>query len=125
MKKILITGGAGFIGSALVNKLMIKKQYKILNIDKLTYSNMIKFQPHLKKDSINYKFKKIDISSNKLKQIIDNFKPDTIFNLAAESHVDNSIINSKIFIQSNILGTYNLLESVKKFWKKNDFFKKN
>ena len=50
MKKILITGGAGFIGSALVKKLLVKKKYKILNIDKLTYSNMIKFQPHLKKD---------------------------------------------------------------------------
>jgi dTDP-glucose 4,6-dehydratase len=126
LNNILITGGAGFIGSALVKKLVMKK-YNIINIDKLTYAsdlNNLKKIKNLK----NYKFIKLDISNfKKLKKIFDQYKPQYVINCAAESHVDRSIANSNDFIESNIIGTYNLLECVKismqskKLYKKNEF----
>ena len=116
MKKIIVTGGLGFIGSNLID-LLIKKKYKVINIDKVTYSsnfyNIKEF-----KNSRNYKFIKLDIKNKKLKNIFDKFKPNCIFNLAAETHVDRSIDNPESFIQSNILGTYNLLECFRNFSKK-------
>ena len=117
MKKIIVTGGLGFIGSNLVD-LLLQKNFYVLNIDKGTYSsnhyNVKEF-----KNSKRYKFIKLDISNKKFKNILFRFKPKGIFNLAAETHVDRSIDNPDSFIQSNIVGVYNLLESFKIFSKTN------
>ena len=111
MKKIIVTGGSGFIGTNLVN-FLIKKNFFVINIDKLTYSsNKLKVNFRNKR---NYKFYKLDINNKKrLIQIIKQNKPKAIFNLAAETHVDRSIDNPKTFIDTNIYGTYNLLESLR------------
>ena len=117
MKKIIVTGGLGFIGSNLID-LLLKKNYFVINIDKATYSsnyyNVKEF-----KNSKNYKFIKLDIKNKKFKNILFKFKPRGIFNLAAETHVDRSIDNPDSFIQSNIVGVYNLLENFKSYSKKN------
>ena len=116
MKKIIVTGGSGFIGTNLVN-LLIKKKYFVINIDKLTYSS--NNLAHKDKNKKNYKFYKLDLNNkNKLIKIIKLHKPSAIFNLAAETHVDRSIDSPKKFINSNILGVFNLLESIKFLKKK-------
>jgi len=117
MKKIIVTGGLGFIGSNLIG-LLIKKNYSIINIDKVSYSSSF-YNVKEFKNSKNYKFIKCDIKDKKLKKIILKYKPNIIFNLAAETHVDRSIDNPKNFIDSNILGVYNLLECFRGFSKKN------
>ena len=112
MKKILVTGGLGFIGSNLIN-LLIKKKNKVINIDKVTYASNFYNTKEFSKDK-NYKFIKCDLNNkNKLRLIIKSFKPKIIFNLAAETHVDRSIDGPKNFIESNILGTFNLLEIIR------------
>ena len=117
MKKVIVTGGLGFIGSNLI-ELLIKKKYFVINIDKVTYSsNFYNVKEFI--DNKNYKFFKLDINNKKLIDILFKFKPSCIFNLAAETHVDRSIDNPNKFIQSNILGLFNLLESFKKYSKKN------
>ena len=116
MKKVIVTGGLGFIGSNLI-ELLIKRNFKVINIDKITYSSNFYNTKEFKKQK-NYKFIKCDIGSKKLKKIIFKYKPVCIFNLAAETHVDRSIDNPGNFIQSNIVGVYNLLEYFKKFSKK-------
>ena len=118
IKRFIVTGGSGFIGSNLV-KFLLKKNYFVINIDKLSYSA----NPYnLKKISKNkkYKFFNADINNqSKIYNILQKFKPDGIFNLAAETHVDRSIDNPKIFMNSNILGVYNLLQVLSKYTKKN------
>ena len=116
MKKIIVTGGLGFIGSNLID-LLIAKKFKVLNIDKATYSSNFYNVKEFKK-SKNYKFIKCDIKNKRIKKIIFDFKPYCILNLASETHVDRSIDNPESFIQSNIVGVYNLLESFKNFSKK-------
>jgi len=117
MKKIIVTGGSGFIGSNLVNYL-INKKYYVINIDKLTYSSNKYEKNSLSKK--NYKFLKIDINNKKkLKIILNKYKPDCIFNLAAETHVDRSIDSPHQFIYSNILGVFNILEAIKEYNKNN------
>ncbi len=117
MKKIIVTGGSGFIGSNLVNYL-INKKYFVINIDKLTYSSNKYDKNSLSKK--NYKFLKIDINNKKkLKDILKKYKPDCIFNLAAETHVDRSIDSPHQFIYSNILGVFNILEVIKEYNKNN------
>ena len=113
MKKIVVTGGLGFIGSNLID-LLIKKNFFVINVDKVSYSS--NFYNHKEyKNSKKYKFIKCDIKDKKFKNIIFKFKPTCIFNLAAETHVDRSIDNPKNFIQSNIVGVYNLLEYFKEY----------
>ena len=114
MKKVIVTGGLGFIGSNLIN--ILKKKYFVINIDKVTYaSNFKNIDPDIK----NYKFYKQDIN-NKIfiKKILKKYHPSIIFNLAAETHVDRSIDGPKQFIESNILGVFNLLESIRNYKKK-------
>ena len=118
MHTIIVTGGLGFIGSNLI-KLLKKKNYYIINIDKINYSSNIKNIP----DNIqNYKFYKEDINNRTaIKNIINKYNPKIIYNLAAETHVDRSIDNPKNFIDSNILGIYNLLEVIRNLKKKIKF----
>jgi dTDP-glucose 4,6-dehydratase len=115
MKKIIVTGGLGFIGSNLID-LLLNQNYKVINIDKITYSSNF-YNTNEFKNSKNYKFIKCDIKDRKLKNIIFKYKPDCIFNLAAETHVDRSIDNPESFVQSNIVGVYNLLEIFKLYSK--------
>jgi len=117
MKKFVVTGGFGFIGSNLV-KYLLSKKYFVINVDKLSYSA----QPYnLKKiHNKNYTFFKTDINNKKkLIKIFNRYKPDGIFNLAAETHVDRSIDTPKNFIKSNFLGVYNLLEAILYYERKN------
>ena len=115
MKTFIVTGGLGFIGSNLID-LLISKNYKVINIDKVTYSsNFYNTQDH--KKSKKYRFLKCDIKEKKLKKILFKYKPAGIFNLAAETHVDRSIDNPESFIQSNIVGVFNLLECFKEYSK--------
>ena len=117
MKKVVVTGGAGFIGSNLV-KYLLKKKYFVINIDKLSYSSNPYNLKNLNKIK-NYIFFKADINNKKkILKILKKYKPQGIFNLAAETHVDRSIDAPKNFISSNILGTYNLLEAVMDFNRK-------
>ncbi len=118
--RYLITGGSGFIGSALIRKLQETKTNKIFNIDKRANSNIT--------DKKNIKNFIINLCDNsKLKKAIYEIKPEIVFHLAAESHVDRSIDNPSLFIESNILGTFNLLDSLKSYCNtlkgkdKNDF----
>ena len=116
MKKIIVTGGSGFIGSNLVN-FLIKKKYFVINLDKLTYSsNNQNVSFRTKK---NYRLIRVDINNKKkLVEIIKKYKPSAIFNLAAETHVDRSIDGPKNFIQTNINGTFSLLETLRYLNKK-------
>ncbi len=116
MKRFIITGGYGFIGSNLIH-MLLKKKFVVFNIDNLSYSA----QKYNLKDinSKKYFFKKVDINNkNDLLRIFKNFRPDGIFNLAADTHVDRSIENSYNFIKNNILGVYNLLEAIKDYKKR-------
>ena len=118
MKKFVVTGGSGFIGSNLV-KFLLKKNYFVINIDKLSYSaNPYNLKRIFKNKK--YRFFKQDINNQtQIYKILNRYKPNGIFNLAAETHVDRSIDSPINFVKSNILGVYNLLEALKKYSKKN------
>ena len=112
-KNIIVTGGLGFIGSNLID-LLINKKYSVINLDKVSYSsNFYNLKEH--KNNTKYKFIKCDLNSKKISNILLKYKPICIFNLAAETHVDRSIDGPKNFINSNVLGTFNLLEAFKTF----------
>ena len=117
MQKIIVTGGLGFIGSNLI-ELLLKKNFYVINIDKVTYSSNFYNTKDFDKNK-NYKFIQCDISSKKIKNIFLKFKPSCVFNLAAETHVDRSIDSPGDFIQSNIIGVYNILESFRSYSKIN------
>ena len=116
MKKVIVTGGSGFIGSNLVN-FLIKKKFFVINLDKLTYSSNT-YENDLRNKK-NYKLIKVDIiNKTNIIKIIKKYKPKAIFNLAAETHVDRSIDSPANFIHTNINGTFNLLEALRFLKKK-------
>ena len=114
--RILITGGAGFIGSALIRHLIQDTEHEVLNLDKLTYAgNLESLTPVA--DNPRYRFVQADIAdSERVATALAEFQPDAIMHLAAESHVDRSIDGPAAFIQTNIVGTYSLLESTRAYW---------
>ena len=114
--RILVTGGAGFIGSAVIRYIIENTNNEVLNVDKLTYAGNLESLVDVEHNS-RYQFKKIDICDQPaLEKIFEQFKPDVVMHLAAESHVDRSIDGPAAFIQTNIVGTYNLLEASRKYW---------
>ena len=115
MKKVIVTGGLGFIGSNLI-KILNQKKFFIINIDKVSYASNKKNIPT---NIQNYKFYKENINNkNFIIRILQKYKPSLVFNLAAETHVDKSIDGPKSFINSNILGVFNLLEAIRMYNKK-------
>lgn len=116
MKTFLITGGSGFIGSALIRYLMQNTSSIVVNLDKLTYaSNKLSLQSI--ENNKNYFFVEGDICNKSiLENIFQKFQPDYVMHLAAESHVDRSILGPEIFLDTNIYGTYYLLEAAKNYW---------
>lgn len=114
--RILITGGAGFIGSALVRHLLNETDHEVLNLDKLTYAGNLESLASIEGHP-RYRFLKADIAdSEAVSRALAQFQPDAIMHLAAESHVDRSIDGPAAFIQTNIVGTYALLESTRTYW---------
>ncbi|MBS3767452.1 MAG: dTDP-glucose 4,6-dehydratase [Candidatus Cloacimonetes bacterium] len=118
MEKLLITGGAGFIGGNFILEQLSSTNNQILNFDKLTYAGDItKFKPYCKNK--NCSFVKGDICNRKkVREVMQNFKPDAIINFAAESHVDRSINDPAVFVKTNVLGTTTLLEEALSYYNK-------
>lgn len=114
--KIIVTGGAGFIGSAVIRHLLNNTTHIVTNVDKLTYSGNLDSIETIAKFS-NYNFAQLDICDPEgLTELFNTFQPDAVMHLAAESHVDRSIDGPAEFIQTNIVGTYTLLESTRRYW---------
>ncbi len=114
--KILITGGAGFIGSALIRYLIRETEHRLLNVDKLTYAGNLDSLVEVQEDA-RYRFEKADIcDAAAINGLFKDYRPDAVMHLAAESHVDRSIDGPTPFIQTNIIGTYALLEAARGYW---------
>ena len=122
--KILVTGGAGFIGSAVVRYIINNTEHKVVNIDSLTYAGNLESVNSISENT-RYSFQRVDISDREeLKRVFDKHQPSAIMHLAAESHVDRSIVGPTDFIQTNIVGTYNMLEESRAYWSNADEKKK-
>jgi len=116
MKKILVTGGAGFIGSALIRHLIANTSDHVVNLDKLTYAGNLQSLVSVA-DSPRYCFERVDICDAKeVARVFHQHQPDAVMHLAAESHVDRSISGPAAFIQTNIVGTYTMLEAARSYW---------
>ncbi len=116
MKTILVTGGAGFIGSAVIRHIIKDTEHKVVNVDKLTYAGNLESLKDIAGDT-RYQFEQVDIcDGNEIKRVLNQHQPDIIMHLAAESHVDRSIDGPGEFIQTNIVGTYALLEQARAYW---------
>jgi len=114
--RILVTGGAGFIGSALIRHLIRDTEHSVLNLDKLTYAGNLESLAEVDGDT-RYQFLQADIADReRISEALLEFQPDAIMHLAAESHVDRSIDGPAEFIQTNIVGTYQLLEAARAYW---------
>lgn len=114
--RILVTGGAGFIGSALVRHLVRDVGAEVLNVDKLTYAGNLASLKVIE-NAPNYRFLEADICSGQaMAEAFESFRPDRVMHLAAESHVDRSITGAAEFIQTNVMGTFSLLEAARRYW---------
>ncbi|WP_319380111.1 dTDP-glucose 4,6-dehydratase [Thiomicrorhabdus sp.] len=115
-RKILVTGGAGFIGSAVVRHLINDTDHSVINVDKLTYAGNLESLMSVSENA-RYAFEQVDIcDATELKRVFNKHQPDIVMHLAAESHVDRSIDGPGEFIQTNIVGTYTLLEQARAYW---------
>jgi len=120
MKPVLVTGGAGFIGSNLVRYLLKNSRYKLINLDKLTYAGNLESLVGLGEDGC-YEFIKADIADfDVIRELLGTYQPCAVMHLAAESHVDRSIDGPGDFINTNIVGTFKLLEAVRGYWSQLD-----
>jgi dTDP-glucose 4,6-dehydratase len=123
--KIVVTGGAGFIGSALIRYLINETNHDVLNLDKLTYAGNLESLVSVS-SSERYSFVQLDICDQQgLDKVLNQYQPDLIMHLAAESHVDRSIDGPAEFIQTNIVGTFTLLSAVRTYWENLSKAKKN
>ena len=114
--KVLVTGGAGFIGSAVIRHIINSTQDDVINVDKLTYAGNLESLSTVS-ESDRYNFEQVDICNRvELDRVFSNYQPDVVMHLAAESHVDRSIDGPATFIETNIVGTYTLLEAARQYW---------
>jgi len=123
--KILVTGGAGFIGSAVIRHIINNTDHSVVNVDKLTYAGNLESLISIENDT-RYVFEQVDIcDATEIKRVFNKYQPDIVMHLAAESHVDRSIDGPGEFIQTNIVGTYVLLEAARDYWSNIEGDKKN